>query len=47
MSLHPVGGGDAAEDGLEALAYAIRSNWNRKKDTKHRFLFNLYHQRKG
>ena len=26
-SLHPVGGGDDAEDGLEALAYAIRSDW--------------------
>ncbi len=26
-SLFPVGGGDAEEDGLEALAYAIRSPW--------------------
>lgn len=28
-SLEPVGGGDAPEDGLEALAYAIRSDWSR------------------
>lgn len=26
-SLHPEGGGDEPEDGLEALAYAIRSDW--------------------
>lgn len=26
-SLQPIGGGDAPEDGLEALAYAIRSDW--------------------
>lgn len=26
-SLHPIGGGDDPEDGLEALAYAIRSEW--------------------
>lgn len=26
-SLHPIGGGDDSEDGLEALAYAIRSEW--------------------
>ena len=26
-SLKPVGGGDPEEDGLEALAYAIRSDW--------------------
>ncbi len=27
-SLQPVGGGDDPEDGLEALAYAIRSDWS-------------------
>ena len=27
-SLLPIGGGDDPEDGLEALAYAIRSDWN-------------------
>lgn len=27
-SLQPVGGGDDPEDGLEALAYAIRSDWD-------------------
>lgn len=27
-SLYPVGGGDEEEDGLEALAYAIRSPWS-------------------
>lgn len=26
--LHPMGGGDEPEDGLEALAYAIRSDWD-------------------
>ncbi len=26
-SLHPAGGGDDPEDGLEALAYSIRSDW--------------------
>lgn len=26
--LHPEGGGDEPEDGLEALAYAIRSDWD-------------------
>lgn len=26
-SLQPIGGGDEPEDGLEALAYAIRSDW--------------------
>lgn len=29
-SLFPIGGGDEEEDGLEALAYAIRSNWSTK-----------------
>lgn len=27
-SLQPIGGGDDPEDGLEALAYAIRSDWS-------------------
>ena len=27
-SIHAEGGGDIPEDGLEALAYAIRSDWN-------------------
>ena len=29
-SLQPIGGGDDDEDGLEALAYAIRSDWTTK-----------------
>ena len=29
-SLQPIGGGDDPEDGLEALAYAIRSDWTTK-----------------
>ena len=29
-SLFPIGGGDEEEDGLEALAYAIRSKWSTK-----------------
>lgn len=32
----PFGGGDAPEDGLEALGYAIKSKWNREQGTKHR-----------
>ena len=27
-SLYPIGGGDEPEDGLEALAYAIKSKWD-------------------
>ena len=30
------GGGDDPEDGLEALAYAIRSDWDRSQEGKHR-----------
>lgn len=30
------GGGDDPEDGLEALAYAIRSDWDRSQGGKHR-----------
>lgn len=41
-SLHPVGGGDAPEDGLEALAYAIRSDWNRSISEKHRHVIVLW-----
>ncbi|MBQ8706645.1 MAG: VWA domain-containing protein [Succinivibrionaceae bacterium] len=33
-SLHPVGGGDEPEDGLEALAYAMKSNWTRDGDKR-------------
>ena len=29
QSIQPKGGGDDPEDGLEALAYAMKSNWNR------------------
>lgn len=35
-SIEPFGGGDDPEDGLEALAYAIRSKWNRDGSTKKR-----------
>lgn len=42
QSLHPVGGGDIQEDGLEALAYAIRSDWNRQQDAKHRHVIVLW-----
>ena len=41
-SIQPVGGGDAPEDGLEALAYAIRSDWDRSKDAKHRQVIVLW-----
>ncbi len=33
-SLHASGGGDIPEDGLEALAYAIRSNWTTEGSKK-------------
>lgn len=33
-SLVAKGGGDVPEDGLEALAYAIKSNWNTEGDKK-------------
>lgn len=42
QSLHPVGGGDIPEDGLEALAYAIRSDWDRRQDAKHRHVIVLW-----
>ncbi len=35
-SLTPFGGGDEPEDGLEALAYAIRSPWSKNPDAKAR-----------
>ena len=35
-SLQPRGGGDDPEDGLEAVAYAIRSDWDRSPGVKHR-----------
>lgn len=35
-SLRAEGGGDAPEDGLEALAYAIRSDWNKEPGAKKR-----------
>lgn len=33
-SLEPLGGGDIPEDGLEALAYAIKSGWNKEGDKR-------------
>lgn len=41
-SLQPVGGGDAPEDGLEALAYGIRSDWDWEKNAKHRHVIVLW-----
>lgn len=41
-SLHPVGGGDVPEDGLEALAYAMRSDWDRSSNAKHRHVIVLW-----
>lgn len=41
-SLQPVGGGDVEEDGLEALAYAIRSDWDVRQDAKHRHVIVLW-----
>ena len=35
-SLQPRGGGDDPEDALEAVAYAIRSDWDRSPGVKHR-----------
>lgn len=40
-SLQPIGGGDDPEDGLEALAYAIRSNWT-VSGTKNRHIIVLW-----
>lgn len=33
-SIEPMGGGDDPEDGLEALAYAIKSKWNNSEGKK-------------
>lgn len=33
-SIEPLGGGDNPEDGLEALAYAIKSKWNKAEGKK-------------
>lgn len=41
-SLYPIGGGDEPEDGLEALAYAIRSDWDRDSGSKHRNIIVLW-----
>ena len=41
-SLYPIGGGDEAEDGLEALAYAIRSDWNHAPGAKARHVIVLW-----
>lgn len=35
-SIQPMGGGDLPEDGLEALAYAMKSKWNPTANTKRR-----------
>lgn len=35
-SIEPMGGGDAPEDGLEALGYAIKSKWNAQQGNKRR-----------
>lgn len=34
--IQPMGGGDLPEDGLEALAYAIKSKWSTHAGNKHR-----------
>ena len=36
QSIQPMGGGDDPEDGLEALAYAMKSKWNTSTGNKHR-----------
>lgn len=41
-SLKPIGGGDDEEDGLEALAYAIRSDWDMTPDAKKRHVIVLW-----
>lgn len=41
-SLYPIGGGDEPEDSLEALAYAIRSDWDRALGVKHRNIIVLW-----
>ena len=37
-SIEPKGGGDDPEDGLEALAYAIKSDWDKTEGIKHRHI---------
>ncbi len=37
-SIEPMGGGDEPEDGLEALAYAIKSKWNKEEGNKKRHI---------
>lgn len=44
-SLQPIGGGDDPEDGLEALAYAIRSDWT-TKGSKDRHIIVLWTDQK-
>lgn len=34
MTIEPEGGGDDPEDGLEALAYAIESDWTKGGDKR-------------
>ena len=41
-SLFPIGGGDEPEDALEALAYAIRSDWDTDPNAKHRNIIVLW-----
>lgn len=41
-SLYPIGGGDDPEDGLEALAYSIRSDWDDDAGSKHRNIIVLW-----
>ena len=41
-SLQPRGGGDIPEDGLEALAYAIRSDWSKAAGSKRRNVIVLW-----
>lgn len=41
-SLDPTGGGDEEEDGLEALAYAIRSDWDDSTAEKKRHVIVLW-----
>lgn len=36
QGIQPLGGGDLPEDGLEALAYAIKSKWSTHSGNKHR-----------
>ena len=42
QSIVPEGGGDDPEDALEALAYAIRSDWNTQQDMRHRQIIILW-----